>query len=247
MYAVRGHEDNLDAIGTNGGITAHGDAEGFAPVSYSGTDVAAAMKDTEAVFVVAPAFATENFAKAAAPHLSPGMVVVICPSSCLGSLAFREAAGIALHDESVTIGETSTLPYASRADGNGAVHIYHSFSRGLFAAAAPRSGNRRLLEVVRTIYPSTVEAKTFFQTTLQNGNPVIHPAVTLLNAGLIERTGGDFNFYEDGITDSVGRLMEAVDRERLAIAEAMGIEILSEPELGVTQGYMIEANYTTGY
>jgi hypothetical protein len=37
-----------------------------------------------------------------------------------------------------------------------------------------------------------------FQTTLQNGNPVIHPAVTLTNAALIERTAGDFRFYEDG-------------------------------------------------
>jgi hypothetical protein len=35
-----------------------------------------------------------------------------------------------------------------------------------------------------------------FQTTLQNGNPVIHPAVTLTNAALIERTAGDFRFYE---------------------------------------------------
>ena len=104
-----------------------------------------------------------------------------------------------------------------------------------------------MLEVIRMIYPYTAEAATVFQTTLQNGNPVIHPAVTLLNTGLIERTGGDFNFYEDGVTESVGRLMAGVDRERLAIADALGVQILSEPELGVAQGYMTEANYTTGY
>jgi opine dehydrogenase len=104
-----------------------------------------------------------------------------------------------------------------------------------------------LLEVIRLIYPYTAEAATVFQTTLQNGNPVIHPAVTLLNTGLIERTGGDFNFYEDGVTESVGRLMAGVDRERMAIADALGVQILSEPELGVAQGYMTEANYTTGY
>lgn len=41
--------------------------------------------------------------------------------------------------------------------------------------------------------------------------------------------------------------MQGVDRERLAIADALGVSILSEPELGVKQGYMAEANYTTGY
>jgi opine dehydrogenase len=76
---------------------------------------------------------------------------------------------------------------------------------------------------------------------------VIHPAVTLLNAGLLERTGGDFLFYEDGVTESVGRLIEAVDGERLAIAAALGVTILSDPALGARQGYMREENYSTGY
>ena len=97
------------------------------------------------------------------------------------------------------------------------------------------------------MWPAVEKAESVFQTTLQNGNPVIHPAVTLLNAGLLERTGGDFLFYEEGVTESVGRLIEAVDEERLAIAAALGVTILSEPALGVRQGYMREENYSTGY
>jgi opine dehydrogenase len=31
------------------------------------------------------------------------------------------------------------------------------------------------------------------------------------------------------------------------VASALGLTILSEPEIGVQQGYMREANYTTGY
>jgi opine dehydrogenase len=49
------------------------------------------------------------------------------------------------------------------------------------------------------------------------------------------------------VTESVGRLIEAVDNERLAIAAALGVTILSEPALGVRQGYMREENYSTGY
>src|SRR3712207_8497396 len=59
----------------------------------------------------------------------------------------------------------------------------------------------------------------------------LFPYTTLFrsNAGLLERTGGDFLFYEEGVTEGVGRLIEAVDRERLAIAAALGITVLSEP------------------
>jgi opine dehydrogenase len=175
------------------------------------------------------------------------MTVIVCPSSSVGSLAFKRGAGLDLYDESIVVGETGTLPYASRASKDASVRIFHRFDEGLSAAAAPRSGTARVLEVLREVYPAAEEAAGIFQTTLQNGNPVIHPAVTLLNAALIERTGGDFMFYEEGVTQAVGRLMKAVDDERLAVAAALGVTILSEPEIGVRQGYMTEANYTTGY
>jgi opine dehydrogenase len=205
------------------------------------------MDGAEVVFVVGPAFATEVFGRTLASHLRAGMTAVICPGSCGGALAFRTAAGLALHDSSVIVGETSTLPYVARADGEGNVHVFHRFDAGLFAAAVPRSGTAQLLAVLRQVYPSISEAATVLQTSLQNGNPVIHPAVTLMNAVLLERTGGDFRFYEEGVTASVGRVMEAVDNERLAIAVALGVTIRSEPDLGVEQRYMTESNYTTGY
>lgn len=247
VYSQAAHADNIEAVRAKGGISSRGRLEGFAPIAYAGTDIGAAMEGTETVFVVGPAFATEDFGRDLAPHLRAGMTVVICPGSCGGALAFKRAAGLAVDDASIVVGETSTLPYAARADGEGNVQVFHKFDKGLFAAAVPRSGNSQLLATLRRVYPSISEAATVFQTSLQNGNPVIHPAVTLMNAGLLERTGGDFRFYEEGITPSVGRVMEAVDNERLAIATALGVTILSEPELGVVQGYMTESNYGTGY
>jgi len=248
VYSAPEHaHHNIDAMAANGGIHSEGRLEGFMPVAFAGTDIEAAMDDADVVFVVGPAFATEPHASVMAPHLRPGMVVIVCPTSCVGSLAFKKAAGLPLSDSAVLVGETSTLPYACRADGEGTVHVFHRFDTGFFAAALPRAGTPRLLEVLRQVYASTEAASSIFQTTLQNGNPVIHPAVTLLNAALLERTGGKFLFYEEGVTPSVGRLMESVDRERLSIAAALGVPVLSEPELGVREGYMLESNYTTGY
>ena len=104
-----------------------------------------------------------------------------------------------------------------------------------------------MLEQVRDVYPKMSTAKNILQTSLQNGNPVIHPAITLMNLALIERTKGDFDFYHQGVTPAVGRLVEAVDRERIAIGDKLGVEVIPDPELGVIQGYMTEATYDSGF
>ena len=247
LYAQRAHDHHLAPVRDRGGIQAEGVLEGFVPLQTVTCDIAEALQGVEVVFVVGPAYATEPFGADARGHLHPGMTVVVCPSSCVGSLAFKHAAGLGLYDESIVVGETSTLPYAARASRHASVRIFHRFDTGLSAAAAPRANTPRLLEVLRRVYRNTEEAAGIFQTTLQNGNPVIHPAVTLLNAALIERTGGDFMFYEEGVTEAVGRVMKAVDDERLAIARALGVAILAEPDLGVRQGYMTEPSYSTGY
>ena len=173
--------------------------------------------------------------------------MLVCPASCAGAITFKRTAGLALDDEAITVGETSTLPYAVRIVAPGRINVFHKLGGGMYVAGLPRSGTQRLLSMIQDVYPGTEAADSVFQTTLQNGNPVIHPAVTLLNAALIERTAGGFLFYEEGITEAVGRAIEAVDRERLAIAAALGVQVLSEPDLGVLQGYMREANYSTGY
>lgn len=95
-----------------------------------------------------------------------------------------------------------------------------------------------MFELLRSVHAEIAPASSIWQTTLQNSNPIIHPAVTVCNAGLIQRTGGDFLFYEEGVTDAVGALIEAVDRERIAIAEALDVPVLRDPVIGIEQGYL---------
>jgi opine dehydrogenase len=256
-FALHGHAvrlfdsphfpDHVAEVAAAGGIAAIGAIEGFAQIAYAGHDVQTALDGAELVVLVGPAYSTEHQTRAVAPHLASGQAVLICPTSCAGAITFKRTAGLALDDETITVGETSTLPYAVRAVAPAQINVFHKLGAGVFVAGLPRAGTARLLSLIQDVYPGAEAAESVFQTTLQNGNPVIHPAVTLLNAGLIERTAGGFLFYEEGITEAVGRAIEAVDLERLAIAGALGVRVLSEPDLGVVQGYMSEANYSTGY
>jgi opine dehydrogenase len=46
-----------------------------------------------------------------------------------------------------------------------------------------------------------------------------------MNAGRIERSRGEFWFYEEGVTPAVVNVIEAVDRERLALGAALGLRL----------------------
>ena len=239
--------DNIATIAEQGGINAEGDISGFGPIAYSGHDIDEALQDAELIYVVGPAYSTEPFGEAVAGKLGAGQTVIVSPSSCGGALAFKRAAGLALHDESIRIAETSTLHYAVRLTEPGRIHVFLKLKAGNLLATLPGKHTGHILKLIADVYPSMEPAESVLQTSLQNANPIIHPAVTLSNAARIELTGGDFLFYEEGVSDSVGRLIEALDKERIAIAKELGISILPDPEIGMRQGYMLEANYGSGY
>jgi opine dehydrogenase len=239
--------DNIAKIAEQGGINAEGDISGFGPVAYSGHDIGKALQDAELIYVVGPAYSTGPFGEAVAGRLSAGQTVIVTPSSCGGALAFKRAAGLALNDESIRVAETSTLHYAVRLTEPGRVRVFLKLKAGNLLAALPGTHTGDILKLIADVYPSMEPAESVLQTSLQNANPIIHPAVTLSNAARIEMTGGDFLFYEEGVSDSVGRLIEALDEERIAIGRELGISILPDPVIGKRQGYMLEANYGSGY
>jgi len=247
MFDFKEFDRNINAIIEKGGIVVEGDLSGFAQIAYAGHDIEKVITAADLIMVVAPAFSTQPFAEVAKDYIQKGQRVVICPGSCGGSLIFINALGLDLEDKSVIVSETSTLPYACRIIEPGEVHVYLKLIGGVYLAAIPSKCTEEILRDIYEVYPSITPAKNVLQTILQNANPVIHPAVTLLNAASIERTKGDFYFYEDGAMPSVGRLIESVDKERIEIGKKLGIEILADPVIGKLQGYMQEENYETGY
>ena len=234
LWSFTDHGHNVEEIAEAGSITCTGDLEGTAPIAYS-------------VLMVGPAYATEHFGRELKGRLNPEQALIVMPGSCLGAVVCKNALGLPLTADSPLVGETSTLPYGVRVDAPGHIHMYNKVDGGMWVAALPGTGTPRLVELLRQVYPGMEPARSILQTSLQNGNPVIHPAVTLCNASRIESTNGGFRFYDDGVTPASGALIEAVDDERVAIATKLGINLVRDPELGVSQGYMAEATYVEGY
>ncbi|MBO9371191.1 MAG: NAD/NADP octopine/nopaline dehydrogenase family protein, partial [Chloroflexi bacterium] len=90
-------------------------------------------------------------------------------------------------------------------------------------AALPATRTRRVLEALAPAYPQFIDGISVLHTGLNNMGAIFHPALTILNAGRVEATRGDFQFYIEGVTPSVARVLEVLDRERVTVAAALGI------------------------
>ena len=246
MYDFPQFDKQIAAITAAGGITSEGMMEGFMPVKYAGHDIALVLKGADLVFAVGPAYATEPFGKVCAPYAEKGQIFVVCPSSCMGAILFKNALGLKVEDHSVTVADTSTLPYAVRIIGDAKIAVYNRLGGGVLLATLPSSKNDMVYDLLKPVHECVEKAKNIFQTCLQNANPMLHPCITTLNAARIEGPD-DFFFYEEGVTPGVGRLLKAIDDERIQLGKALGLEIENDPHISIRQGYLTEESYDHGY
>jgi len=115
--------------------------------------------------------------------------------------------------------ELSTLTYVARKPDPASVRVTGAAGR-VQAACLP--GGEQGLGLVRELYPAATPARDVLATSLANVNLVLHTPGAVLAAAWVEATGGDFRFYVDAMTPGVVRVLEALDRERLAVALAYG-------------------------
>jgi opine dehydrogenase len=119
-------------------------------------------------------------------------------------------------------------------------------ARYLVFAAFPAQRSDELAERIRPVYPSIQPGKNLLETVFPYTNAIHHPPAILCNAGRVEAMGGDYYHYHDGISPSVGRLIDALDRERLAVAEALGVHALPFVEQFYRSGYTTGAARDSG-
>ena len=119
------------------------------------------------------------------------------------------------------VGEFNILPYATKLDDDQQGHVWvRGVKHALDAAFAPAEQLAPdFKEWLLSIYPYLTIVPDVIQTGLSGANMVVHPVVVLRNQEYV-RAGQPWRLYADGVTEEVGALMDAVDRERLAIARA---------------------------
>ncbi len=221
--------DNVAAIQRRGGIEVEsydGGPRGFGPLTLVTSDMGEALAEADVVMVVVPSTAHADIAQQAAPHLRSGQIVILHPGRTGGSFQVAKVLRDNRCSADVIVAEAETLIYASRSQGPARVRIF-SIKEAVPLAALPATRTPQVLAALAEAYPQFIDGQSVLHTGLNNMGAIFHPALTLLNAGRIESTGGEFQFYLDGATPSVARVLEALDRERVTVAAALGIRARS--------------------
>lgn len=215
----------VDAINAKGGITLHHAVEGFGKLEFATTDMAKAMAGADNVMMVLPSLYHENMAKQIVPNLRDGMTVLLHPESSCGAISFRKVMKDMGCTADIVLGAAGTLLYSVRIQEPGDVYVFGMKSE-VPMAALPATDNTKLAEAIRGALPWFVLVENVLKTSLGNINAMMHPAPMLLNTSRIEAEPFvPFQYYWEGMTPSIGMYVEAMDTERIAVANALGLEL----------------------
>jgi opine dehydrogenase len=224
--------EHIEAIKSRGGISLKNmdtGTDGFGVLKEVTSDMAVALENADVIMVVVPASAHRSLAEKMSDYLKDGQIVVLNPGRTLGALEFMSILKKKKCQADVIIAETQTFIYASRSDGPAQARIFR-IKEAVPLAAIPATKTQEVLDVVRQAYPQFIDGETVLHTGMNNIGAVFHPTISLLNAGWIEATSGNFQFYLEGVTPTVARIMEEIDRERVNVAAALGIKALTARE-----------------
>ena len=184
------------------------------------TDIAEAVSDVGLILCPAPAFAQPDIARVLAPHLRDGQVVFLPPAT-FGSMIFAQAARDAGNHAKASFAETGTLPWLARKHGPFEVAITIRAKR-LPVGVFPLDRAPHALEVIGRAFPDVIEpCGDALSGALMNAGPVIHPPLIVMNAGPIEHFER-WDIHKEGTQPAIRRVTDALDRERIAVREALG-------------------------
>lgn len=188
-------------------------------IARATADIGQALHDTALVVVPTPAVAQTDIARAMAPHLVHGQVVFLPPGT-LGSLVMSRIVRASGNQAPVAWAETGTLPYLARKHGVREVNV-SSRAIHLPTGVYPARHSEHALAVIRKAYPAVHACGDALSGALMNAGPVIHPPLMVMNAAPLQHFD-QWDIHTEGTQPAVRAVTDRLDRERIAVREALG-------------------------
>jgi len=182
---------------------------------------AEAVASADVVMLALPGYGHKSVLDAAAPHLRDGQPVIVSSHASFGALYLSKllarrgiAAPIVAWGTTLTTGRQQSSTRVNVATVRQRVDI------ATVPASAIDAGHDLCTELFGDRF---VKRDGLLAIALSNLNPQNHLGIALLNLTRMER--GESWGQGENVTPAVGRLIEALDRERLAIAAAFGLSV----------------------
>ncbi|KAI1132853.1 putative NAD/NADP octopine/nopaline dehydrogenase [Nemania abortiva] len=230
LYAHPEHSSTVDAIRESGFLASTGKVEGrFHPAVT--TDMGEALRFSKTIIIAVPAYAQENILSELEKFDTSNHVIVTVSGNLFTLVACKRIRARYLL-------ETSASPYGSRLLDGRKIENQEKLSKPWYSisvfghksvmpiASLPTDIDAELRADIRSIFPASLQwCSNVIEAAFYNFNGVLHPITAVMNAGWIEHTGGDFYYYQQGMTPSVTRIMQQIDNERIAIANEYGSRV----------------------
>jgi opine dehydrogenase len=182
---------------------------------------AQAVAGAAVVLVAVPGNGHRAVIDAIAPHLAAGQIVVISSHCSFSALYLSQK--LAARGVSCPIAAWASTVTTGRRKAPGAVNM-STLRKQLDVATVPAADPGPALDACRALFGERFKpAQDLMAVSLSNLNPPVHMANSLCNLTRMERGEAWSNY--GCMTDAVGRLVEALDRERIALAAAFGLTV----------------------
>ena len=195
--------------------------DGFVAPDVISTDVEEVTQSCDVLLICLPTYALGSIANLLIDVNLIDKPVILNPGHTGGALEFSQV----FRERSVEmppVSEFSTLTYVARQKEPGFVNVTGA-AKHIWVGKMP--GGVEAQKMALELFPNAEEAGDVLATSLANVNMVLHPPGAILGLSWVESTEGDFTFYVEGLTKSVGEVMNQLDHERLGVAKAFGHDL----------------------
>ncbi len=229
---------HISSVIESGYIECDGILKALVPVCKASDRIEEVLK--KRIMVTTPASAHKDIARILAPYMDDTYTVILNPGRTFGILEFVKA----LQDNGChslpTIAETQSIIYTCRRNDKNGVVLY-AIKDGIKLSVLQKGrADEVIARLPKPIRDYFVPAQTFFETSFGNVGMILHCLPVLLNVGWIESKKTRFEYYYDGISESIANILEKLDEERVLVAHGLGCDVES-----VTQ-WMQRIYNTTG-
>ena len=212
--------ERTKALAKGEALVAKGSVEGtFHPSAAASAE--ALVAGAEVVVIALPAYGHKSVLDAIAPYITPAQTIIISSHASFGALYLSRL--LAARGVVAPIVGWGTTVVTGRQLSPTLVNV-NTVRKKVDLATVPASRSADGLAVCQTLFGDRfVDRGSLMAIALSNLNPQNHMGIALGNMTRMER--GENWSQGQNVTPNVGRLLERLDEERIAIATKLGLEV----------------------
>lgn len=216
-------EDHIKEVQKNNEIICKGIIEKRVKIHKVSTSISEVLQKT--IMVTTPSTAHSDLAKALAPYVDETYTIILNPGRTFGILDFIYKLIQAGCNHLPCVAETQTIIYTCRRDEKNVVRLY-ALKEGVPISTLKYAELSRVMNIIpKCIRQYFVPSDNYIVTSLGNVGMILHCAPVLMNIGWIENKKTKFEYYYDGISETIASVLEKIDMERCAVGRAMGVNV----------------------